>query len=146
MLIGERRRVVVKVRRVGGAVSGRPTDARLIAATTVRAMRFGRSGTSVPGKHRGIEPVGPAAPDTDLECYLTAISPARDPEITDGGRKFGSAQVHQLRLPSGVDEKVQFLARQRGTSAQSLLQEWVMQRVLEEFTSPDELAERRDGS
>lgn len=109
-------------------------------------MRFGRSAKPVPGRHRP-EPPRPAAqepePDSDLESYLTAISPARDPEITDGGRRFGSAQVHQLRLPAGVDEKVQFLARQRGTSPQTLLQEWVMQRVLEEFTSPDELARRR---
>lgn len=112
-------------------------------------MRFGRSTKPVQGKHRGVEaPVPPVepAPDSDLESYLTAISPARDPEITDGGRKFGSAQVHQLRLPSGVNEKVQFLAEQRGTSPQSLLQEWVMQRVLEEFTSADELADRRTGS
>lgn len=105
-------------------------------------MRFGRTdrrqtGKAAPsGRHRSPagEPEGAdLTTDHELESYLAAISPVRDPEITDPGRSFGSAKVYQLRLPPGAEEKIQWLAEQRGTSALTLLQGWVLQRLHHEF-------------
>lgn len=91
------------------------------------------------GRHR----LPPAVPqgadltlDAELESYLDAISPTRDPEVTDPGRRFGDARVYQLRLPPGAEEQVQWLAEQHGTSALRLLQGWVLQRLQYEFRTP----------
>ncbi|MDQ3154134.1 MAG: hypothetical protein M3R63_21270 [Actinomycetota bacterium] len=94
-------------------------------------MRFGRSSKSDPGRHRGAgEPQGAdLTRDRELDGYLAAIGPSTDPEATDPGRRFGTAQVHQLRLSPGAAEQVQRLAEQRGTSPLALLQEWVLQRL-----------------
>jgi hypothetical protein len=99
---------------------------RILLARTERAA----------GRHRS--PAGPPqgadlTPDHELESYLDALSPARDPEITDPGRRFGDARVYQLRLPSGADEQVQWLAQQHGTSPLTLLQGWVLQGLHREF-------------
>lgn len=108
-------------------------------------MRFGRSPKPpnakqpTAGRHRSPEDRAPGddlATDHELGSYLEAISPRRDPEITDPGRSFGNAKVYQLRLPPGAEEKVRFLAEQRGTSPLSLLQSWVLQRLHDEFGRP----------
>lgn len=97
-------------------------------------MRFGRAKPNS-GRHRNAAPTPPAElePDHELESYLTALLPNGDPEATDPGRPFGSAQVYQLRLPSGAEEKVQMLAEQQGMSPLTLLQGWVLQRLHQEL-------------
>lgn len=98
-----------------------------------------RTAKAASGRHR-TAPGGPQGADltldSELESYLNAISPARDPEVTDPGRRFGSAKVYQLRLPPSAEEKVQWLAEQHGTSALRLLQGWVLQRLQYEFRGP----------
>ncbi|MGH3937422.1 MAG: hypothetical protein ACRDTG_02120 [Pseudonocardiaceae bacterium] len=98
-----------------------------------------RSAKAVSGRHR-TTPVEPQGADLtlepELESYLDAISPARDPEVTDPGRRFGSAKVYQLRLPPSAEEQVQWLAEQHGTSALRLLQGWILQRLQYEFRTP----------
>lgn len=95
-------------------------------------MRLGRSKAA--GKHR--PPPAPATtetidePDHELESYLAALSPVpHDPETTDSGKRFGNAQVYQVRMPSEADEKLRNLAIERGTSPLALLQDWALQRL-----------------
>lgn len=108
-------------------------------------MRFGRSAkASNSGRHRNAEPAAaPSAPaelepDHELESYLSALLPNGDPEATDPGRPFGSAQVYQLRLPSGAEEKVLMLAEQYGMSPLTMLQGWVLQRLHQELERQDQ--------
>jgi hypothetical protein len=58
------------------------------------------------------------APDTDL-----------DPETTGSGRRFGGAEVYQLRLSLMANEHLRELAARQQTSPNALAQEWVMQRL-----------------
>lgn len=94
-------------------------------------MRLGRPKANQGGKHRP----PPAAesieePDTELEEYLAALSPTpSDPESTDSGKRFGTAQVYQVRMPAEADERLRNLAIERNTSALALLQDWVLQRL-----------------
>ncbi|HET8643026.1 MAG TPA: hypothetical protein VFM37_13915 [Pseudonocardiaceae bacterium] len=89
----------------------------------------------IPGRHRqssyGPPPALPEGePDHELEAYLAALAPTpSDPYTTDPGKRFGTAQVHQLRLPAEADERLRGLAIERGTSPLSLLQDWVLQRL-----------------
>lgn len=103
-------------------------------------MRFGRGGgTPNPGRHRGtgVEQQGAdLAPDEELESYLDAISPARDPEVADPGRRFGSAHVYQVRLPAGAEEKLEWLADRSRTAPLAMIQEWVLERLDAEFSAP----------
>ena len=96
------------------------------------------AGTKAPppgaGKHRQAHqapvelPEG--EPDHELEAYLAALAPTpSDPYTTDPGKRFGNAQVHQLRLSAEADERLRALAMERGTSPLSLLQDWVLQRL-----------------
>lgn len=99
-------------------------------------MRFGRSAKPANlGKHR--RPAGEATgadleEDHELESYLTALAPASDPEVTDPGRGFGSAKVHQLRLPPGAEERLQWIAERTGVPPQSLIHDWVIDRLSHE--------------
>lgn len=68
-------------------------------------------------------------PDTDLESYLAALSPEGDVETTGTGRRFGNAQVYQLRLSLMANEALRDLAVRAGTSPQALAQEWVTERL-----------------
>ena len=102
-------------------------------------MRFGRTAKAAAGRHRtpSGDPQGAdLTADHEIETYLDALSPARDPEGTDPGRRFGDAKVYQLRLPSGAEEQVQWLAQHYGTSPLSLLQAWVLQRLQYELGGP----------
>ncbi|MGQ0839403.1 hypothetical protein [Actinokineospora sp.] len=99
---------------------------------------FGRSrtddvkavGTST-GRHRTAqrEQSEELLPDDELESYLAALSPDGDPETTGSGRRFGGAQVYQLRLSLMANEQLRELAAYRQTSPMALAQEWVMQRL-----------------
>ncbi|HEY0450409.1 hypothetical protein [Actinophytocola sp.] len=68
-------------------------------------------------------------PDEELESYLAALSPEGDPESTGSGRRFGGAQVYQLRLPLMANEQLRELAAHHQTSPMALAQEWVLQRL-----------------
>jgi aryl-alcohol dehydrogenase-like predicted oxidoreductase len=60
---------------------------------------------------------------------LAALSPEGDPETTGSGRRFGGAQVYQLRLPLMANEQLRELAAHHQTSPMALAQEWVLQRL-----------------
>ena len=99
-------------------------------------MRLGRPKVGRPkapqgGKHRPPQPAEPIEePDLELEAYLAALSPAPgDPESTDSGKRFGVAQVYQVRMPAEADERLRNLAVERATSPLALLQDWVLQRL-----------------
>lgn len=96
-------------------------------------MRLGRPKTAAAGKHRPPQPSPePAAnePDIELEEYLAALTPMpADPESTDPGKRFGNAQVYQVRLPAEADERLRNLAVERDTSPLAMLQEWSLQRL-----------------
>jgi hypothetical protein len=82
------------------------------------------------GRHRPVTlEEDPHAPGRELENYLAALAPETDPETTGSGRRFGNAQVYQLRLQLMANEQLRELAAQHGTSPQALAQEWVMQRL-----------------
>ncbi len=82
------------------------------------------------GRHRPVSTEeDPQAPGRELENYLAALAPDGDVESTGSGRRFGNAQVYQLRLQLMANEQLRELAARQGTSPQALAQEWVMQRL-----------------
>jgi hypothetical protein len=82
------------------------------------------------GRHRPVAlEDDPQAPGRELENYLAALAPETDLETTGSGRRFGNAQVYQLRLQLVANEQLRELAARQGTSPQALAQEWVMQRL-----------------
>lgn len=92
-------------------------------------MRLGRP-KAHNGRHRPPSPEPVGEPDHELEAYLAALTPTpTNPETTDPGKRFGTAQVYQVRLPAEADEQLRNLAIERTTSPLSLLQDWVVQRL-----------------
>ncbi|ETA66583.1 hypothetical protein [Haloechinothrix halophila] len=81
-----------------------------------------------------------AAPDTELESYLAALAPETGAETTDAGKRFGDAQVYQLRLSLIASDELKQIAQARQTSPQALAQEWVLERLSWEA---DAAAQRR---
>jgi len=85
------------------------------------------------GRHRDLAPPPPTveegAPDHELESYLAALAPETSPETTDTGRRFGDAQVLQLRLNLIATDELKQIAVARGTSPQALAQEWILERL-----------------
>ena len=75
------------------------------------------------------QPEETLAPDKELDSYLAALAPESDVETTGTGRRFGTAQVLQLRLQLMANEQLRELAEMRQTSPTALAQEWVMQRL-----------------
>ncbi|WP_369822128.1 hypothetical protein [Saccharomonospora sp. CUA-673] len=79
----------------------------------------------------------PAAPDTaddgaedqELSSYLKALAPDNDLESTGSGRRFGDAQVYQLRMTHAAGEQLSEVAAARNTSPQALALEWVLERL-----------------
>lgn len=71
----------------------------------------------------------PAEPDHEFESYLAALAPEEDVESTGSGRRFGAAQVHQLRLPLMANERLKELAAKQGTSPATLARDWVLQHL-----------------
>ncbi|MGX7824049.1 hypothetical protein ACTG9Q_03045 [Actinokineospora sp. 24-640] len=97
---------------------------------------FGRSRSDLKpvgentGRHRtAVREQADELPDDELESYLAALAPDSDTETTATGRRFGTAEVHQLRLPLAANEKLRELAAYRQTSPMALAQEWIMQRL-----------------
>ena len=82
------------------------------------------------GRHRPVSlDQDPQAPGRELENYLAALAPETELETTGSGRRFGNAQVYQLRLQLMADQQLRELADQNDTSPQALAQEWVVQRL-----------------
>ncbi|EHR63681.1 hypothetical protein [Saccharomonospora cyanea] len=77
----------------------------------------------------------PAADDPELSSYLAALAPESDLESTGSGRRFGEAQVYQLRFSLAAGQQLKELASQLGTSPQALAQEWVLERLASEAGS-----------
>ncbi|HVW39872.1 MAG TPA: hypothetical protein VHC18_00830 [Amycolatopsis sp.] len=83
-----------------------------------------------PGRHRNDavkedEPVE----DHELTSYLKALAPETGPESTGTGKRFGEAQVYQLRVNLVASSQLRDLAEERGTSPQALAREWVLERL-----------------
>ncbi|HEY8372129.1 MAG TPA: hypothetical protein VIL00_05245 [Pseudonocardiaceae bacterium] len=99
--------------------------------------RIGKSGSGKPGpkggRHRNAPPENPeAVPDRELESYLAALAPESDAETTNTGRRFGNAQVYQLRLPLKANQHLRQLAQELQTSPLALATEWIIQRLEQE--------------
>lgn len=78
------------------------------------------------------------APDHELENYLAALAPETSPETTDTGRRFGDAQVLQIRLNLIANDELKQIAQDRKTSPQSLAQEWILERLSWESQEAEE--------
>jgi hypothetical protein len=73
-------------------------------------------------------------PDDELESYLAAISPEVDNPQSDLTGRFGSAQVFQVRLPALRIEQLRRLAGAQGVPPNSLVVDWVLERLDQEDT------------
>ncbi|GLY70728.1 hypothetical protein Atai01_73470 [Amycolatopsis taiwanensis] len=67
--------------------------------------------------------------DHELTSYLAALAPETSPESTGTGKRFGEAQVYQLRMNLVASAQLRELAEQRGTSPQALARDWVLERL-----------------
>jgi hypothetical protein len=94
-------------------------------------MRLARPKAQQGGRHRPQPPPEPVEePDLELEAYLAALSPTPSgSEGMDSSKRFGTAQVYQVRMPGEADAWLRNLAIERGTSPLALLQDWVLQRL-----------------
>jgi hypothetical protein len=83
------------------------------------------------GRHRtpAVTPSEDVVDDHELTSYLAALAPEADPESTGSGKRFGEAQVYQLRLNLIASEQLKAVAAERGTSPQALAQEWILERL-----------------
>jgi hypothetical protein len=121
---------------VGGVAWGTPEAGALPIRYRVR-VPFPRSknreraeAAANQGRHRTeFQDVEEQLPDRELESYLAALAPQGDAETTGSGRRFGQAEVYQLRLPLIANEQLRELAAHRNTSPMALAQEWVLQRL-----------------
>jgi hypothetical protein len=105
-----------------------PSRNRTVIVSSVQIPSLGR--TTKTGRHRPVAlEDDPQAPGRELEDYLAALAPDIDVETTGSGRRFGNAQVYQLRLQLTANEQLRELAAMRGTSPQALAQEWLVQRL-----------------
>jgi hypothetical protein len=105
-----------------------PSFARLGGRTGDKAAGNGRRRDPEPARQGADE----AADDQELSSYLAALAPETPPESTGSGRRFGDAQVYQLRLNLIASQELKDLATERGTSPQALAQEWVLERLAQE--------------
>lgn len=85
-----------------------------------------------PGRHRNTpaREAEVAVEDHELTSYLAALAPeTAGPESTGTGKRFGEAQVYQLRMNLVASSQLRDLAEERGTSPQALAREWVLERL-----------------
>ena len=92
-----------------------------------------------PGRHRdpGSKTADSDESDAELTEYLAALSPESDLETTGTGRRFGDAQVYQLRINPIAAEQLKELAAQQLTSPAALAQEWILERLAWEARTGD---------
>lgn len=101
-----------------------PSLGRLSSRTGPKAENQGRHRNSVPDEAEE------AVEDHELTSYLAALAPdSNDPESTGSGRRFGEAQVFQLRLNLIASQQLKDIAAERNTSPQALAQEWILERL-----------------
>jgi hypothetical protein len=84
-----------------------------------------------PGRHRNASAreAETNVEDHELTNYLAALAPESDPESTGTGKRFGEAQVYQLRMNLVASSQLRDLAEERGTSPQALARDWVLERL-----------------
>jgi hypothetical protein len=84
-----------------------------------------------PGRHRNTpaKEAEASVEDHELTSYLAALAPQSGPESTGTGKRFGEAQVYQLRMNLVASSQLRELAESRGTSPQALAREWVLERL-----------------
>ena len=92
-------------------------------------VALGRTKNGRPQRAGGAGQPEAAEPDKELDSYLAALAPEGDVETTGSGRRFGSSQVYQLRLPLMANERLKELAARQGTSPAALARDWVMQHL-----------------
>ncbi len=102
-----------------------PSLGRLGTRTNLKAV----AGAS--GKHRGAGKTAPEpeVEDKELTSYLAALAPDSDNESTGTGKRFGEAQVFQLRMSLIASQQLKDIAEERGISPQALAQEWILERL-----------------
>jgi len=100
-----------------------PSLGRLNTRTTLKPVN--------PGRHRNsaAKEAEAVVEDHELTSYLAALAPDSDPESTGTGKRFGEAQVIQLRVNVIASEQLKDIAAERGTSPQALAQEWILERL-----------------
>ncbi|HWD02000.1 MAG TPA: hypothetical protein VG674_06015 [Amycolatopsis sp.] len=100
-----------------------PSLGRLGSRTNLKAVS--------PGRHRN--PAKPAVDevveDSELTSYLAALAPDADPESTGTGKRFGEAQVYQVRMNLIASQQLKELAAERDISPQALAMEWILERL-----------------
>lgn len=84
-----------------------------------------------PGRHRNTsaKEAEAAVQDHELTSYLAALAPDSSPDSTGTGKRFGEAEVYQLRINLVAAAQLRDLAQERGTSPQALAREWVLERL-----------------
>ncbi|MEQ0561660.1 hypothetical protein ABJI51_21455 [Amycolatopsis sp. NEAU-NG30] len=100
-----------------------PSLGRLSSRTNLKAASSGR--------HRGgaAKPADDVVEDTELTSYLAALAPENDLESTGSGKRFGEAQVYQLRMSLVASQQLKDIAAARQISPQALAQEWILERL-----------------
>lgn len=84
------------------------------------------------GRHRNstAREAEDAVEDHELTSYLAALAPeTAGPESTGTGKRFGEAQVYQLRMNLVASSQLRDLAEARGTSPEALARDWVLERL-----------------
>lgn len=115
---------------MGSGISHRTDVATSISFRYRCAVAFRFNSRNQKSRDAAPQPqAGQDAPDRELESYLAALAPETGPETTDGGKRFGDAQVLQLRLNLIASDELKQLAAARQTSPQALAQEWVLERL-----------------
>ncbi len=101
-----------------------PSLGRLSSRTNLKAAASS-------GRHRGAaKPADDGAvEDTELTSYLAALAPENDLESTGSGKRFGEAQVYQLRMSLVASQQLKDIAAEREISPQALAQEWILERL-----------------
>lgn len=64
-----------------------------------------------------------------MTSYLAALAPENDNESTGTGKRFGEAQVFQLRMTVVASQQLKDIAEERNISPQALAQEWILERL-----------------
>jgi aryl-alcohol dehydrogenase-like predicted oxidoreductase len=100
-----------------------PSLGRLSSRTNLKAVSSGR--------HRGAAKTADdgVVEDKELTSYLAALAPDADNESTGTGKRFGEAQVFQLRMSLIASQQLKDVAEERGISPQALAQEWILERL-----------------
>ncbi len=100
-----------------------PSLGRLSSRTNLKAASSGRHrGAAKPADDGVVE-------DKELTSYLAALAPDADNESTGSGKRFGEAQVIQLRMSLIANQQLKDIAAEREISPQALAQEWILERL-----------------